>query len=151
MNYRLATEEDIQTLGNLRFEHEQEFHQELTNAVEDYYNEFNRFVSKGLQDRTLTIWIAEENGQIVSNVWLIKIRKVPKPQKLEAYIGYVTNVHTKHEYRNRGIGSELMKRTNNWANENGCELLFLWPSTKSIPFYLREGFSQQNDIVELIL
>jgi N-acetylglutamate synthase-like GNAT family acetyltransferase len=68
---------------------------------------------------------------------------------LDGEIGYITNVHPKEEYRNKGIGTELLERVIGWAKENKIELLFLWPSKRSIHFYERQGFSMKNEIMEL--
>jgi hypothetical protein len=35
-----------------------------------------------------------------------------------------------------------------WARRNGFELLFVWPSQRSIPFYQRLGFEGENDVME---
>jgi N-acetylglutamate synthase-like GNAT family acetyltransferase len=105
---------------------------------------------EGLDQDTWVYWIAEDNG-ILANIYIRRIRKVPKPQKLFAEIGYVTNVHTRSDYRNKGIGSELLKNVKNWAIENKIELLFLWPSERSVNFYGRQGFTNINEIMELEL
>lgn len=151
MIVRLATENDIPALEELRIEHEREFHTDVMIPGNEFHEEFDQYVRKGLQDGTIVIWVTEIDGDIVSNVWMIKIRKVPKPQQLVSFIGYLTNVHTKIKFRNKGIGSKLMKKIKIWAIENNCELIFLWPSQKSVSFYEKVGFKQENDIVECIL
>jgi N-acetylglutamate synthase-like GNAT family acetyltransferase len=50
-----------------------------------------------------------------------------------------------------GIGTELLKAVKQWARENRIELLFVWPSEKSVTFYERQGFLVENDIMELEL
>ncbi|MEW8995905.1 GNAT family N-acetyltransferase [Clostridium sp.] len=52
-----------------------------------------------------------------------------------AEIGYVTNVHIIEEYRNKGIGTELLKKVKQWAIENKIELLFLC-QVKSLLIYM---------------
>lgn len=37
------------------------------------------------------------------------------------------------------------------AGENEIELLFLWPSKRSVNFYERQGFTNTNEIMELEL
>ncbi|MFD3157327.1 GNAT family N-acetyltransferase [Haloimpatiens sp. FM7330] len=149
MIYRLATEKDITMLSEMRWEHEYEEEGKFDISKEDFIKECNLFLTNGLKNRTWEYWIAEDKDIIISNIYIRRIRKVPKPQKLFAEIGYVTNVHTKTEYRNKGIGTELLKEVKHWAAENKIELLFVWPSEKSVGFYERQGFSIKNEIMEL--
>lgn len=151
MIYRLATENDIPMLSEMRWLHEYEEVGKFDILKEDFINECNSFLADGLRNADWAYWIAQDNDTIISNICIRRIRKVPKPQKLFAEIGYVTNVHTKAEYRNRGIGTELLKKVKKWAIDNNIELLFVWPSQKAVNFYERQGFKNQNEILELEL
>jgi RimJ/RimL family protein N-acetyltransferase len=151
MIYRLANENDLEILAHMRWlhEHEEGSHSEVTKA--EFIDQCKLFLQNGIKNGTWAFWVAEDNGVIIANIYINRIRKVPKPQKLFAEIGYVTNVHTRSEYRNKGIGTELLKKVKYWAEENQIELLFVWPSEKSVRFYERQGFTNQNDIMELKL
>ena len=149
MIYRLATESDISSLSEMRWEHEYEEEGEFDISKEDFIKECNLFIVNGIRSGTWYYWITEENNTIISNIYINIIRKVPKPQKLFTEIGYITNVHTKIEFRNKGIGAELLKKIKQWAIDNKIELLFVWPSPKSVTFYERQGFSMNNEIMEL--
>ncbi|MBU5225258.1 GNAT family N-acetyltransferase [Clostridium senegalense] len=149
MIYRLATEKDIQTLSEMRWQHEYEEEGNFQISKKDFIKECNLFLVNGLKTGSWEYWIAEDNNKIVSNIYINRIRKVPKPQKLFAEIGYVTNVYTKIEFRNKGIGSELIKKVKQWALDNKIELLFVWPSERSINFYKRHGFLIENEVMEL--
>lgn len=151
MIYRVANESDIPTLSEMRWIHEFEEDGKFQISKEEFILECNSFLLEGLKTNTWAYWIAEENGVIVSNIYIRRIRKVPKPQKLYAEIGYVTNVHTKDDFRNKGIGSTLLKHVKQWAVDNNIELLFVWPSERAVSFYEREGFSMKNAIMELEL
>lgn len=151
MIYRLAKESDIPMLSEMRWEHEYEEAGKFDIQKEDFIKECNLFLVNGLKSGTWEYWIAEENNIIISNIYINRIRKVPKPQKLFAEIGYVTNVHTKAKFRNKGIGTELLKKVKQWAINNEIELLFVWPSQKSITFYKKQGFFMNNEIMELEL
>lgn len=149
MIYRLATKSDISMLSEMRWEHEYEEEGKFDISKEDFIKECNLFLVNGLDNGTWEYWIAEENSEIISNIYVNRIRKVPKPQKLFAEIGYVTNVHTKTKFRNKGIGTELLKKVKQWAINNKIELLFVWPSQRAVTFYERQGFSVNNEIMEL--
>lgn len=149
MIYRLATESDISMLSEMRWEHEHEEKGNFDISKEDFIKECNLFLVNGLKSGSWEYWVAEKNNIIVSNIYIHRIRKVPKPQKLFAEICYVTNVHTKAEFRNKGVGTELLKKVKQWAIDNKIELLFVWPSRRSVTFYERQGFSMNNEIMEL--
>ncbi|WP_240335300.1 GNAT family N-acetyltransferase [Paraliobacillus sediminis] len=55
------------------------------------------------------IWVAEENGEIVSHIFIELIHKVPRPGRVIYPFVYMTNVFTSKEYRNKGIGSKLRR------------------------------------------
>ncbi|WP_130805506.1 GNAT family N-acetyltransferase [Senegalia massiliensis] len=149
MIYRLARESDISMLSEMRWEHEYEEEGKFDTSKEDFIKACKLFLGDGLKNDTWDYWVAEENNIIISNIYINRIRKVPKPQKLFAEIGYVTNVYTKPEFRNKGVGTELLKKVKQWAINNKIELLFVWPSQKSVTFYERQGFSMNNEIMEL--
>lgn len=151
MKFRIAVQEDINSLSEMRWIHSYHENNKLNVPKEEFLKECSEFLKNGMEMGNWIYWVAEDNGEIVSNVYIQKIKKVPKPHKLNAEIGYITNVHTKEEYRNKGIGTQLLKKVIEWAKTSGIELLFLWPSKRAAAFYERAGFSSQNEIVELTL
>lgn len=52
------------------------------------------------------------------------------------------------EYRSQGIGSQIHIAMEEWAKENAVEFLVLWPSSGSIEFYARNGFSRCEEAME---
>jgi N-acetylglutamate synthase-like GNAT family acetyltransferase len=147
----MADERDMHSLSEMRWVHEMDENSNYEISKEDFILECSVFLKKGLNNGTWTYWIAEENGEIIANIYIHRIHKVPKPQKLHAAIGYVTNVHTREQYRNKGIGTKLLNHVIEWARNSGIELLFVWPSQKSVPYYKRTGFTEKNEIMELDL
>jgi GNAT superfamily N-acetyltransferase len=75
------------------------------------------FLQQGLADQRWTYWIARTEAQIVSHIFIQRIPKVPKPNRLKDALGYVTNVYTRPAYRNRGIGTALMAQVLHRAAE----------------------------------
>ncbi|QAA33375.1 GNAT family N-acetyltransferase [Clostridium manihotivorum] len=149
MVFRLADKKDISSLAELRWLHEEEECDLFGINKEEFINECSIFLTNGLVNNEWVYWIAEEDKEIVANIYVRRIRKVPKPQKFFAEIGYVTNVHTKEQYRGKGIGSELLAKVKQWSVDNKIELLFLWPSKRAVDFYNRQGFDINNEIMEL--
>jgi len=151
MNFRMATEKDINLLAEMRWIHSYNKDSDFNVPKEEFLKECSEFLIMGMQLGNWVYWIAEENGEIISNLSIQRIRKVPKPHKLYAEIGYITNVHTRKEYRNKGVGTQLLQEAVEWSRNIGIELLFLWPSEKSVSYYKRKGFSVENEMLELNL
>lgn len=97
------------------------------------------------------IFVAEENSMVVSAMFVYLIPKLPKPNGNAKYIAYLTNVYTKAEYRNKGIGTQILNYIKNDLIDKKCELLFAWPSDNSVAWYERNGFSGDNEILECLL
>jgi hypothetical protein len=108
MNYRIASENDLEMLSEMRWLHEYELKQEFDVSYNDFINQCSLFLKEGLEKGEWVYWIAVDKDMIIANIYIRRIRKVPKPQKIFAEIGYITNVHTRAEYRNMGIGSNYL-------------------------------------------
>ena len=106
------------------------------------------YLKAGLLDKSWAYWVADRDGELISLIFLKRIRRVPKPNRMHDEYGYITNVYTKPLYRGQGIGSELMRHVLAWAEAEDIENLIVWPSDTSIAFYARSGFVNENDVME---
>lgn len=91
------------------------------------------------------IWVAEEDGLIVSHVYIQRIRKVPRPVNFEAEMGYLTNMYTLPVYRGKGIGAELLRHAVEWARSQRLDMVILWPAKGRQAFYMRGGFGPEQE------
>lgn len=152
MIFRMADENDSEALAQLRWDFKTEGKEnELEVGREEFLKGFADFLRPEFKNGNWSCWVAEEDGGIVSQIFIRRIRKLPRPGKLLAEYGYVSNVYTRPSFRGKGIGSLLMGQVKQWALENKLEFLVLWPSKRAVPFYEREGFTQNNEIMELLL
>jgi len=144
MKYRKANLQDTKELARLRW-----FFQ-CNN--EKYDNSFirrcNNFIRHGIQSKSWTIWIAEDKNKIISHIYIYKVNKLPKPKAKFKYYGYITNVYTKKEYRNKGIGTMLMRKVKKWAKHEKFEFLVAWRSKDSKTYYEKNGFKTNDEIME---
>ena len=76
------------------------------------------------------------------------IPKVPKPGGHAQSIAYLTNVYTLPEWRNQGVGTRLLQAIEQALAAQRCELLLAWLSERSVPWYARNGFRAENEIME---
>ena len=151
MEIRLANEADYNELALMKWEHGVEddidYGEHNLDGVnkDEFVEEFFAFLKA---HKEYEIIVAEVNGIVVSAMFVYLISKLPKPNGNAKYIAYLTNIYTKKEYRNKGIGTQMMNYIKSYLIEKKCELLFAWPSDNSIAWYQRNGFSEDNEIFE---
>ena len=151
MEIRLANEADYNELALMKWEHGAEddidYGEHTLDGVnkDEFVEEFFAFLKA---HKEYDIIVAEKNGIVVSAMFVYLIPKLPKPNGNAKFIAYLTNVYTKKEYRNKGIGTQIMNYIKSILIEKKCELLFAWPSDNSIAWYQRNGFSEDNEIFE---
>lgn len=142
MKIRLATLQDLPQLIQMRWDFSIEFGYRPDQSYESFVKECEEFLHEALLSKRWFIWIAEENALVVAHTYIQLIDKVPRPGRVTKPFGYVTNVYTKPEYRNKRIGSQMQKFINQWAKDAQLEFLIVWPSEKSIQFYERNGYQK---------
>lgn len=148
---RLAEEKDFLQLAEMKWIHcaEDDITYGETNVVGTDKQAFIKdYITFLKNDSTYTVFVMEQDGTIISAMYVAIIEKVPKPKVSKSYIAYLTNVHTLMEYRNMGYGTKLLSYIKDYLKEKGCELIFVWPSDNSVNWYLRNEFKSENDIME---
>lgn len=146
---RLATLDDVEELVEMRWDFSREDYDNGTDSFEEFEKICSEFLIKAIKGRDWHIWVAEFKSRLVSHMYLQLIHKVPRPgQSHDPYFGYVTNVYTRPAFRNQGFGSKIHLAMEKWSKDNGVEFLILWPSSNSVQFYNRNGFSRCEEAVE---
>ncbi|MDX6481283.1 MAG: hypothetical protein QOG85_1793 [Gaiellaceae bacterium] len=143
---RLAERVDIDELVRLRadFTFEDAGAQtQLTNP--GYEEECSAFLESAIEGGRWQIWVAELDGRVVSHAFVALVDKVPRPIYEPRRIAYLTNVYTRPEHRNRGIGADVIRRAQEAAREADVEVMIVWPSDESVDFYAREGFERRDE------
>ncbi|MBP3950207.1 GNAT family N-acetyltransferase [Bacillus suaedae] len=151
MNIRLAEGKDCKQLIKLRWDSTIEFDEknEIEEALyDDFEKECQAFLENALTSDQWFIWVAEENGKIVSNIYIKLIQKVPRPGRVTYPFAYMTNVFTTREFRNKGIGSTLLSRIKEWTRVNKYEFIIVWPSDDSINYYKKNGYIHCTEPME---
>ncbi len=62
--------------------------------------------------------------------------------------GYISSLYVVPDLRNAGIGSALMEACLAECGRRGVDAVFLWPTARSRPLYLRHGFAVREDLLE---
>jgi GNAT superfamily N-acetyltransferase len=151
MIYRLAVETDLPALAQMRWDFRSEYKPPDAMSEAEFLPGCLDFLRQSLASGRWVFWVAEDGGQIVSHAFIEIVAKVPNLLNFERGFGYVTNVYTRPEYRNQGIGAQLMEHLRSWADEHGLESLILWPSSRAEPFYARAGYRPVERALELHL
>lgn len=154
MKIRFATEQDYRGLALMKWEHSAEddvdYGEHNLDGVnqEVFIEEFITFLN---EHKDYKIFVADEDGAVVSAMFVYVVPKVPKPNGNANSISYLTNVYTKKEYCGKGIGTQLLAYIKNYLKEIKCELMFVWPSDNSVNWYKRNSFIEDNEIFECLL
>jgi ribosomal protein S18 acetylase RimI-like enzyme len=136
---RKAVSADAQALAEARYA----FRAELNTPVVDrdaFVSRCAAWMTKNLDSQDWHCWVADRDGELLGNVWLEIVEKMPNPAGEPEINGYITNFSIVPAERGREIGSALLTCATEWARERGIYSLFLWPTTRSVAFYERNGF-----------
>lgn len=80
------------------------------------------------------------DDKLCSCASLCVVNKIPRPNNIIDPIGYLTNVFTLSEYRNKQFGYQLITYIKEWAKSKNLEIIIVWPSEPSENFYAKLGF-----------
>lgn len=150
MELRMAQEKDYWQIAEMKWLHCEEddadYHTNNLQGVDkkQFLEEFVEFLKK---HREYKVFVACEDEVVLSSMFVYVIPKTPKPNRKQKYIAYLTNVFTLKEYRNKKIGTELLTYIKEYLSKEDCELLFVWPSEKSVDWYARNDFKGDNEFL----
>jgi GNAT superfamily N-acetyltransferase len=133
---RRAGHADLAAIVQLRREWTREEHGDITDP--DYDENLAAWFARELPGRIM--WLAEEGGRPVGMMNLAIYERMPRPGRALSRWGYLGNVFILAAFRNRGIGSQLVRAALDYADENGFARVVLSPTERSIPLYERAGF-----------
>ena len=97
-------------------------------------------------DNQWIAFVAERGGRLIGCVWVQFVERVPHPnlRRGERPIAYITNMYVELTLRNGGIGRALLDAAVGRAQGRGASGAILWPSERSVPFYRRAGFGDED-------
>jgi GNAT superfamily N-acetyltransferase len=97
-------------------------------------------------------WLAEDAaGAPLGMVWVQLLEKLPNPVHEPERHAYLTGFYVRPAARNRGTGSALLEAALAVCSERGADTVFLWPTPRSRPLYVRYGFMERAGVLELRL
>lgn len=99
-------------------------------------------------EHTWHAWVAVADKAIVGQVWIYALHKIPNPVDEVERHAYLSNLYVKPSARG-GVGTLLVDAALRWAKTSEIDRVLLWPSPRSVTLYLRHGFSQGGEVMEL--
>jgi len=149
--FRLAEPRDAPQLGNLRWGLRTDDNPIFdASAKSQFVQEFVVWIDNR-PDKDLVHWVAERDHELIGVISVRIIHKLPSPEDPDGRFGYLTNTYVLPDYRNNGVGTSLLAAVKKWALDEKLELLIVWPSEQSYPFYERGGYQRYSDPVVLKL
>ncbi len=148
---RLATPADAAALAALRYE----FRSSTAAVVEaepGFVARCAEWMARRLhEDSSWRCWVFEADGELVGNLWLQLIEKIPNPAaELETH-AYITNVFVRPAARSAGVGEALVDAALTFCREQLVDSVILWPTDRSRTLYARHGFAVRDDVMEAVL
>jgi GNAT superfamily N-acetyltransferase len=147
---RAAAPSDAHRLAELRWE----FRVTRAPATEDH-DAFIRRCADWMRtelssEAVWRAWVAMAGDEIVGQVWVQTIGKMPNPVAERERHAYVSNVFVLPAHRG-GAGAHLLEAAIAWARTSNIDRVILWPSARSVTLYERHGFTHHGDVMELAL
>lgn len=136
----LAVEEDIEELSKLRVMQQKDDWDDNYIDKYDLRKTTKDYLSNHL-NKDLYIFIVKNNNNIIATCGLQIIKKLPQCND-NGLEGYVCNVFTKKEFRNKGIQTKVLKKCIQFAKEKQINLLSLSSDNEiAINIYKKFGFN----------
>lgn len=150
---RTATIDDLGDLTDLRVEF---FNQLGELSGEEHARIFREatstYLSRAIPEGNFLAWVAEAGGQIVGTSGLILFEQAPIPPNLTGVEGYILNMYTLPDWRNKGIAKSLLQEIITYAKSINVQHLWLYATKAGGPVYKKIGFAAMvDDAMELYL
>ncbi|MGN0341873.1 MAG: GNAT family N-acetyltransferase [Roseburia sp.] len=149
MEYRIATEEDIDMLMNIRLEMLRKVN-ELSDTFifsDELIANSKRYFQVGNQ----TTSIALENGKVVACASMSYIEIMPTFSHPTGNRAHLMNVYTNAEYRRQGIARKLVQMLIDEAKEKGVTEISLDATDSGRPLYEALGFCASDECMVMNL
>lgn len=135
MDFRKAVKSDISQLVEMRLGYLKEDRSYLTEEeIKKLKDSLPKYFENHL-GKDITIYVCEDNKEIISTVFLLVIEKPGNPSFITGKTGTVLNVFTKSEYRKQGIAGKLMNMMLEDAKDMNLSYVELQATNMGKPLY----------------
>lgn len=148
MQYRKAVPEDIPELIKMR---KQQLIDEGLKPDIDIDQTLYAYFQKAFREDSLVEWLVLDHNKIIATGAISFLQFPPTYTNKTGIKGYITNMFTEEAYRGRGIAKALLHKLTEEAKERGVTKLWLGASRMGRPVYLKFGFQETDEWLELDL
>jgi ribosomal protein S18 acetylase RimI-like enzyme len=147
VNYRRATLEDVKLLTDSRIRFLNSFfNHPYDQETEILDRNLKSYFKDKLESGEYIAWLAEKEGSLVAISGMVVWQLPPKYNIINGKAGYILNMYTIPEERNKGICTNLLSRLIEDAKHKGVSHLHLHASVEGLPIYQKVGFEQPEQI-----
>ncbi len=141
--FRFATNVDIDQLVDLRVLMQLEVNKfSEMQVTAEYREKVKMYFQDALQNKKYFSAVAESGSAIVGTAGVCFYEKPPSLFGGTGLVGYVTNVYTMESFRGQGVGTELMRKLNELAQNLQADKLHLGATTDGLSIYKAVGYSE---------
>jgi len=148
MHFRLASLEDIQLLIDLRKQLLVEEGQIVSSNIEE---ELKRFFEHQISSNQYVQWLVEQDHNVIATGAIQFISFPPSYFNPTGIRGYISNMYTHSENRNKGIGKQVLHQLLAEAKRRKVHHIFLISSEIGKPLYKKMGFKENDIYMEYFL
>jgi GNAT superfamily N-acetyltransferase len=143
VKYKFAESSDINQLVELRVLMQIEVNEFQGEPFPDEYLEKVKcYFIESLKNQKYASAVALIGDQVVATAGVCFYEKPPSIVGGTGLVGYVTNVYTRKEHRGKGIGTCLMKKLNELAQELKADKLHLGATLDGLQIYKTVGYEE---------
>jgi len=149
---RLATKDDIPQLAELRIEFIKEVRLEYPkDRIDEYREVMINYFEKEMSSGNFVAWLAIANNEIIATSGLITIQRVPQLWNISGKEAYIMSMYTKPEWRNKGIGTAILKKLLEEVKNRDIIAAKLYATPMGKPLYEKQGFKVGKPEMSLYL
>ena len=148
MHFRLASLNDIQLLIDLRKQLLVEEGQIVSSHIEE---ELKSFFENQISSNQYVQWLVEQNNLIIATGAIQLISFPPSYFNPTGIRGYISNMYTHLDHRNKGIAKQLLNQLLTEAKRRKVHHIFLISSQIGKPLYKKMGFKENDIYMEYFL
>ncbi len=145
MNIRFATKDDIDLIVKLRtlqlIDEESQFNGDEKSS-DEYIAHLKRYLNTMFDRQHFIQVFLEENNEVCATGAMMWVEYPPSFSNNTGYMGYITNMYTKPQYRKKGYATQVLSILKEEAQKQGLTRLFLGASLEGQPVYKKFGFTE---------
>ncbi|CAH1201566.1 hypothetical protein PAECIP111893_01657 [Paenibacillus plantiphilus] len=110
---------------------------------------FRNYFDSSLSDKSLVVWVADDDGVVVSSVCFCLCRLAPRFDNPSGLVAYMTTVFTIPNYRRQGMASKLVREAIDDLKSQGIRKILLHSSDMAKPVYESLGFIEGKNYMSI--